>query len=406
MKLNAIVGQSGGPTAVINSSLAGVYKTAKDLGVDTVYGMVHGIQGLLNEQYIQLEDYIENDLYLEVLRKTPAAFLGSCRYKLPPVEKDEEPYKILFRILDKLEIGYFFYIGGNDSMDTIARLSEYAKTIGSEIRFMGVPKTIDNDLAVTDHTPGYGSAAKYVATTIKEICRDAAVYDFNFVTIVEIMGRDSGWLTAAAALAKTPDCTGADLIYLPETPFELDAFSERVHQIQRNKKSLVVAVSEGIRTADGTYVCELDAADRYVDAFGHKQLAGTAQFLANYIGGKFGCKVRGIEFSTMQRCGAHIGSKTDIDEAFLAGAASVRAAAEGETGKVSVLIRASENPYTCVTDICDVNLIANIKKDVPDDWIDTVTNTVTSKFVDYALPLIQGESYPVMVHGLPFHLTR
>lgn len=406
MKLNAIVGQSGGPTSVINSSLAGVYSACKQLGVDNVYGMVHGIQGLLLEQYINLDDHISNDLCLEALRKTPAAFLGSCRYKLPKFEADEETYRKLFAILEKLDIQLFFYIGGNDSMDTIAQLSEYAKIIKSDIRFVGVPKTIDNDLPVTDHTPGFGSAAKYVATTIKEVIRDAAVYDMPFVTIVEIMGRDSGWLTAAAALAKTSDCCGPDMIFLPETAFDVDAFVKRVKDIQTVKKSLVIAVSEGAHTADGTYVCELAAASSHVDAFGHKQMGGTAQYLSGLIKGELGCKVRPVELSTLQRCGAHIASMTDVDEAFSAGAASARAAVEGQTGVMSYFNRANENPYACTTGICDVHLVANQKKDVPLEWIDTEINYVTGEFVDYALPLIQGESYPLMVNGLPYHLTR
>lgn len=406
MKQNAIVGQSGGPTSVINSSLAGVYSACKKLGVDTVYGMVHGIQGLLLEQYVDLGDKIPNDMCLEALRKTPAAYLGSCRYKLPKFDADEATYRKLFAILEKLDIQYFFYIGGNDSMDTIAQLSEFAKIIKSDIRFVGVPKTIDNDLPVTDHTPGFGSAAKYVATTIKEIIRDAAVYDMPFVTTVEIMGRDSGWLTAAAALAKTPDCCGPDMIFLPETCFDVDAFMNRVKELQRVKKSLVIAISEGAHTCDGSYVCELAAASAHVDAFGHKQMGGTAQYLSGLIKNELGCKVRPIELSTLQRCGAHIASSTDVDEAFSAGAASARAAVEGQTGVMSYFVRANENPYACVTDICDVHLVANQKKDVPLEWIDTETNYITSEFVNYALPLIQGESYPLMVGGLPFHLVR
>ena len=405
MKLNAIVGQSGGPTSVINSSLAGVYSTCKQLGVDTVYGMVHGIQGLLLEQYVDLDKIIRNDMYLEALKKTPAAFLGSCRYKLPKFEADEATYRKLFAILEKLNIQYFFYIGGNDSMDTIAQLSEYAKTIKSDIRFVGVPKTIDNDLPVTDHTPGYGSAAKYVATTIKEVIRDAVVYGIPFITCVEIMGRDSGWLTAAAALAKTPDCCGPDMIFLPETNFDLDSFMARVKELQSVKKSLVIAISEGAHTADGTYVCELASKNQQVDAFGHKQMGGTAQFLCGLMRDEFGCKVRPIELSTLQRCGAHIASSTDVNEAFSAGAASARAAVEGKTGVVSYFIRSNDNPYACTTGICDVHKVANLKKDVPLEWIDTTINYVTSDFVDYALPLIQGESYPLMVNGLPFHLT-
>ena len=242
---NVIVGQSGGPTSVINSSLAGVFKTAKDRGAKKVYGMRHGIKGLLDRQYVDLSEKIKTTMDIELLKRTPSSYLGSCRYKLPEIKDDRETYDKIFEILDELEIKFFFYIGGNDSMDTIKKLSDYAILIGSDIRFMGVPKTIDNDLAVTDHTPGYGSAAKFIASTMKEIIRDGLVYDYPTVTIVEIMGRNAGWLTAAAALAKSDDCEGVDMIYLPEEVFDIDDFMARVKTIA-SKKSVVIAVSEGI----------------------------------------------------------------------------------------------------------------------------------------------------------------
>ena len=253
MKGNVIVGQSGGPTAVINSSLAGVYKTAKDRGARKVYGMLHGIQGLLEEKYVDLSEHIKSDLDIDLLKRTPSAYLGSCRYKLPEIKGNTDFYDRIFEILDKLEIEYFFYIGGNDSMDTIKKLSDYAILNGSTIKFMGVPKTIDNDLAVTDHTPGYGSAAKYIASITKEVIRDGLVYGTKSVTILEIMGRNAGWLTGAAALAKGEDCEGPDMIFLPEIPFDVDEFMKKVEQLQKEKSSVVVAVSEGVKVADGRY---------------------------------------------------------------------------------------------------------------------------------------------------------
>ena len=270
MKGNVIVGQSGGPTAAINASLAGVYRTAKDRGANKVYGMLHGIQGLLKEKYIDLSDHIKTELDAELLKRTPAAFLGSCRYKLPEIHENREVYDKIFEILDKLDIEVFIYIGGNDSMDTIKKLSDYAIIFGHAIRFIGCPKTIDNDLALTDHTPGYGSAAQYIGTSMKEIIRDSFCleYEKGVVSIVEIMGRNAGWLTGAAALSKGEDCEGPDLIYLPELPFDLQLFGEKIKQLLQEKTSIVVAVSEGIRTEDGTYVCELGNSIDFVDAFG------------------------------------------------------------------------------------------------------------------------------------------
>ncbi|MEG0833560.1 MAG: 6-phosphofructokinase [Oscillospiraceae bacterium] len=405
MNGNAIVGQSGGPTSVINSSLAGVFKTAKDLGVKTVYGMRNGIQGLLAERYVKLEDYIHNDVDLELLKRTPSAFLGSCRYKLPKIEGNEATYDKLFKILDELGIKFFFYIGGNDSMDTIATLSCYAVTIGSDIKFMGVPKTIDNDLPVTDHTPGYGSAAKYVATAVKELIRDNKVNDMDIVTVIEVMGRDAGWLTGATALSAGPDCPGPDLIYMPELSFDVDKFVARVSQIMKERRSVVVAVSEGIKLEDGRYVCEYtDNAGRTTDSFGHKQLTGTARVLAEVIKIKLGCKVRAVEFSSLQRCAAHIQSETDVSEAFSVGAAAVRAASEGETGKVAIIERVAHKPYQSTMGICDVKLIANQKKDVPRDWINKAGDHVTKDFVDYVRPLILGEVSPIIVDGIPRHI--
>lgn len=404
IKGNVIVGQSGGPTAVINSSLAGVYKTAVDRGAKKVYGMLHGIQGLLQERVADLSEHIKSDLDIDLLKRTPSSFLGSCRYKLPEIKDGTEVYDKIFAILDKLEIEYFFYIGGNDSMDTIKKLSDYALLNGSQIRFMGVPKTIDNDLAVTDHTPGFGSAAKYIASITKEVIRDGLVYDQEQVTLLEIMGRNAGWLTGAAALATGEDCEGPDMLFLPEITFDVEQFMKKVTDLQKVKKSVVVAISEGVKVADGRYVCELTDNIDYVDAFGHKQLTGTSRYLAGRISKEMGCKTRAIEFNSLQRCASHIVGRVDITEAFQVGGAAVKAAFEGETGKMIILKRVSDDPYICVTDIYDVHKIANIEKKVPREWINEEGDFVTQEFVNYVRPLIQAELTPMMVDGLPRHL--
>ena len=334
MNGNVIVGQSGGPTSVINSSLVGVFQGAKRAGCGKIYGMRNGLEGLLQERYVELNDCIKNDLDIEILKRTPSSFLGTCRYKLPHYEKDSAVYEKLFAILKKLDIKHFFYIGGNDSMDTIKKLAEYANKINSDITFMGVPKTIDNDLDKTDHTPGYGSAAKYVASAMKEIILDTDTYTTDSITIVEIMGRNAGWLTASAALARTEDCTGPDLIYLPETPFSYDKFVSDILEVKKHKSSAIIALSEGIRNADGQYICETQKDDMKLDVFGHKMLGETSLFLSDMVGKDTGMKSRGIVFSTLQRCASHIVSRRDITEAYDAGATAVAAALAGETGKM------------------------------------------------------------------------
>lgn len=408
MKGNVIVGQSGGPTAAINSSLAGVYRTARDRGAGKVYGMLHGIQGLLQERYIDLSEYITSDLDTELLKRTPAAFLGSCRYKLPEIHEDRAVYDKIFEILEKLNIEAFIYIGGNDSMDTIKKLSDYAIVTGFPTRFVGCPKTIDNDLALTDHTPGYGSAAKYIGTSVKEIIRDSFSLEYSkgLVSIVEIMGRNAGWLTGAAALAQGEDCTGPDLIYLPELPFDVEKFGEKVRDPLAKKSSVVVAVSEGIRLADGRYVCELGQSIDFVDAFGHKQLSGTANYLASYIAGEIGCKTRAIELSTLQRAASHCSSRVDILEAYQVGGAAVKAADEGDSGKMVVLQRLSDDPYQASTEVKDVHKIANDEKLVPRSWVNEEGDYVTEDFISYVRPLIQGDVSPVVVDGIPRHLYR
>ncbi|MDE7424803.1 MAG: 6-phosphofructokinase [Lachnospiraceae bacterium] len=402
-----IVGQSGGPTAVINSSLAGVVKTAKDRGVKKIYGMLHGIQGFLDGKYVDLAEYIQTELDVEILKRTPSAYLGSCRFKLPEIHENTEIYEKIFESLNKLDIECFIYIGGNDSMDTIRKLSDYAIIKGYTQKFLGVPKTIDNDLAITDHTPGFGSAAKYIGTATKEVIRDAIglAYNSDIVTIIEVMGRNAGWLTGATALAKGEDSPGPDLIYLPEVSFDIPAFVKKVKDLLKKQKTVVVAISEGIKTKDGKYVCENGAAANYVDAFGHKQLTGTATFLANTISAEIGCKTRAIELSTLQRCAAHLASRTDINEAFAVGGAAVKAAFEGDNGKMIILKRVSDDPYQCTTDVYDVHKISNVEKLVPREWINKEGTYVTDEFVSYIEPLIQAELIPVPVEGIPRHLV-
>ncbi len=407
VKRNIIVGQSGGPTAVINSSLAGVYKTAKERGFDTVYGMLHGIEGFLDEKYVDLSTQIHSDMDIELLKRTPSAFLGSCRYKLPGIHEDPAIYEKIFSILDKLEIEAFIYIGGNDSMDTIKKLSDYAIVKGHNQKFLGVPKTIDNDLALTDHTPGFGSAAKYIAASTKEIIRDALglAYNRKMVSILEIMGRNAGWLTGATALAKTEECEGPDLIYLPEITFDIDHFLKKTGELLKKKDSVVIAVSEGIKLSDGRYVCELSGGADYVDAFGHKQLQGTAAYLAGFLGAELGCKTRSIEFSTLQRSASHMASRVDINEAFMVGGAAVKAADEGDTGKMVVIDRIADDPYMSSAGIYDVHRIANNEKLVPREWVNKEGNYITDEFINYIEPLIQGDYQPFMVNGLPQHLV-
>lgn len=400
MKGNVIVGQSGGPTCVINSSLAGVYKAAKDLGIERVYGMLHGIKGFINNEYILLDEKLPYNIDIDLLKRTPASYLGSCRYKLPEMTDDPEVYRKIFARLEELEVGYFFYIGGNDSMDTIKKLSDYAESVNSEIRFVGVPKTIDNDLAMTDHTPGFGSAAKYIATTLKELVCDCRIYDCPAVTIVEIMGRNAGWLTASAALVRGEDCEGVDMIFLPEKVFDVDYFMNRVKETVEKKRYCVVALSEGVKLSDGRFVCELASDNAAVDAFGHKMMSGSAKYLENLIRGKLGIKARAIEISTLQRCASHFASLTDIEEAFDCGATAVRAAiCDGETGKVVCMNRVSEVPYKIVYDVEDVHSIANVEKTVPLEWI--TEDYVTEDAVHYIRPLIQGELNPIINDGLP-----
>ena len=401
---NVIVGQSGGPTSVINASLAGVFSACRAHGVPTVYGMRFGVQGLLQDKLVSLTDALSAPGALDLLRHTPASYLGSCRFKLPPVGEGEDIYRALFDVLHRYDIGYFFYVGGNDSMDTVLKLSDYAAKIGSDIRFMGVPKTIDNDLMVTDHTPGYGSAAKYIGVVMKEIIRDATVYGTNYVTVVEIMGRNAGWLTAAASLAKSDDCEGVDMICLPEVPFNVEHFIEKVRAMQEKKPSIVIAVSEGVKLEDGRYVCELADDVHAVDAFGHKALTGTARYLANVVARNLDTKTRCIELSTLQRCAGHLTSRTDITEAYQVGGAAAKAAFEGVTGQMVALKRISNSPYQYITELHPISEVANLEKKVPLSWMNENHTQMTEEFLEYARPLIQAELTPLYIAGLPHHI--
>lgn len=408
MRGNIVVGQSGGPTAVINSSVAGVYAAAKKLGVKKIYGMVHGIQGFLQDNLIDLGEYLDDETGIELLKRTPSAFLGSCRFKMPKIEGHEEVYEKVFEIMEKHDIECLFYAGGNDSMDTVKMLSDYAAAHNKPQRFMGVPKTIDNDLPVTDHCPGYGSAAKYIATSMKEIIRDNESFGVEkpTVCIVEIMGRHAGWLTAAAALSCGDDCTGPDAIYLPEVTFDMDKFMEKVKHLAATKSSVVIAVSEGIALADGRFVCELGNASDFVDAFGHKQLSGCAATLANKVAAETGLKTRAVEFSTLQRAATHLASLTDINEAFQVGHDAVVAAEEGKTGMMITLDRNGDDPYQCGTSAYDIHAIANVERPVPAEWITEDGCDVNEGYEKYARPLIMGELQPLFINGVPRHLVR
>lgn len=400
LKGACIFGQSGGPTAVINASAAGVIQEAmKHNCITAVYGAAHGIKGILDEKFYDMGK--EDPYELELLKTTPSSALGSVRYKLKNAEEDETDYKRLLEVFKKYNIRYFFYNGGNDSMDTCNKVSKYMQRAGYECRIMGVPKTIDNDLWGTDHCPGYGSAAKYIATSIMEVYHDARVYDKGMITILEIMGRNAGWLTAASALAAYRGC-GPDLIYLPEVTFDLDKFLEESISIFKKNGNVIVAVSEGIRDKDGTYISEYGSdLAKSKDAFGHAQLGGLSATLASIVKQKTGAKVRGIEFSLLQRCASHIASKTDVDEAYMAGQAAVQYAVSGITDKMIAFERAPGSEYKCNIKLINLTDVANTERKVPLEWITKDGTFVSEDFINYALPLIQGESRPPMVDGLP-----
>ncbi len=396
-----IFGQSGGPTSVINASAYGIIKTALEAECITkVYAASNGIQGVLNDILFDMGE--EEDYELKLLLNTPAAEFGSCRYKIKDFEEDDTDYKRILEIFEKYDVRYFFYNGGNDSMDTCDKISRYMDKVGYDCRIIGVPKTIDNDLYGTDHCPGFGSAAKYIATSCMEVDKDTDVYPNEMVTIIEIMGRHAGWLTASAALAtEYGHGCGPDLIYLPERDFDIDQFAADVQKVLKQKHNVLIAVSEGIHYADGRFVTEAPVSG--TDGFGHAQLGGLATYLANYIKLNLGVKkVRGIGLSLLQRCGAHIGSAVDIEEAFMVGKAAVESAISGESGKMVVLERDdSTGMYHCNAKLMPLSMVANYEKKVPLEWITEDGNYVTSDFINYVLPLIQGEPKIPKENSLP-----
>ncbi|OLA43374.1 MAG: 6-phosphofructokinase [Firmicutes bacterium CAG:24053_14] len=396
-----IFGQSGGPTAVINASAYGVIRTALDSDVITnVYGAAYGIKGVLNDELYDMAE--EEDYELKLLLNTPSSELGSCRYKIADPEVDDTDYIRILEIFKKYDVRYFFYNGGNDSMDTCNKISRYMEKVGYECRVMGVPKTIDNDLFGTDHCPGYGSAAKFIATSCMEVGKDTDVYNTDMVTVIEIMGRHAGWLTASAALAtEYGNGCGPDLIYLPERDFDLDQFTEDVTKIMKQKRNVLVAVSEGLHYADGSFVSEAKTSG--TDGFGHAQLGGLAVKLANYLKERMGLKkVRGIELSLLQRSAAHIASAVDIDEAYSVGKYAVEAAINGATGQMVALEREdNQGLYSCKPTLLSLSSVANYEKKVPLEWITRDGNYVTNEFINYVLPLIQGEPRIPQSNSLP-----
>lgn len=407
-KKNLIVGQSGGPTAVINSSLYGVVSEgiAHSDEIGEVYGMVNGIEGFLEDRILNFREALPGE-QLDYLKHTPGAYLGSCRYKLP--ESLEDPvYPLLFQKFEEMNIGWFFYIGGNDSMDTVSKLSRYAAQTGSSIRVIGEPKTIDNDLVHTDHTPGYGSAAKYVASTVREITLDASVYEKKSVTVIEIMGRHAGWLTAASALARKYKGDNPFFIYLPESAFDTEKFLKDVESAFEKNCNVVVCVSEGIHDADGTFICEYDSSVG-TDTFGHKMLAGCGKYLENLVRDRLGVKARSVELNVSQRCSASLISAADQKEAVSAGRFGVQAALNGETGKMVSFVRrqAEDGSYQMECGLEDVNLICNEEKEVPAEWITENGSDVSDEFIKYVTPLVQGSvNVPLGEDGLPVFVYR
>ncbi len=401
---NIIVAQSGGPTVAINASLAGVIEGAVSSKYDKIYGSINGIIGIKDDNIIDLGEIANSDSnFLKRLKITPAMYLGSCRFKLPAVESKDPIYNTLFEQFKKYDIDAFFYIGGNDSMDTVDKLSTYAKSIESHIRFVGIPKTVDNDLCVTDHTPGFGSAAKYIATTTMEVIYDAQIYNSPSVTIIEVMGRDAGWLTAATSLARNEYCCGPDLIYLPEVPFNTEIFVNDLSRLLKEKTNIVVAVSEGIRDANGEYI---SASTGTLDNFGHAQLSGAGKTLEYLVKDRLGVKVRSIEVNVLQRAAAHMSSLTDIKESVALGKNGVKFAEAGATGIMVIVKRTSDEPYSVEYDQAKIHDIANEAKEVPQEWITPTHNCVTDEMLTYLKPLVLGEPKLEYSNGLPVYVTR
>lgn len=407
MEKNCIVAQSGGPTAAINASLAGVIAAARDCGsYEHIYGAIHGIQGVLKQQFLDLSK--KDDSFISSLTCTPAMYLGSCRFKLPDMQENPSIYEEIFSIFEKMNVHSFFYIGGNDSMDTVAKLSAYAQTIDNPIRIIGIPKTIDNDLIKTDHTPGFASAAKYVASSIREIAYDTYIYDLESVNIIEVMGRDAGWLTAASVLARTEFSAAPHLIYLPEVAFDKEQFIHDLQEKVWKYKNVIVAVSEGIRDKAGNYISATDAA---ADKFGHAQLSGAGKALEYLVKEQLGIKVRSVEINVLQRCAGHMASKTDLEESFESGKHAVNIAEEGKTGMMITLTRTSNSPYTYELSYTPVCEVANLAKEVPLEWISKDHHDVTDEMIAYLKPLVIGETQTEykdgIVNYLPIpHLTH
>ena len=402
-KKNVFVAQSGGPTVAINASLAGVLDAAiKSDQYDSVYGSQYGILGILKNQIIDLTKQTEEiPDFIDTLKISPAMYLGSCRYKLPDYKEDASDYAFIFEQFERYNIGAFFYIGGNDSMDTVLKLSAYGKEHNSDVRIIGIPKTIDNDLCITDHTPGYGSAAKYVASSLLEIAHDTFIYSVKSVTIIEIMGRDAGWLTAAAALARNEYNSAPHLIYLPEVAFDTERFLADVKDQLDQRNNVIVAVSEGIKDKDGNYISATTAAN---DQFGHSQLSGTGKCLELLVKERIGVKVRSVELNVLQRCAAHISSLTDIEESFQLGNQAVAYAKEGRTECMLTLQRTSNDPYTVAIETADIKGIANEAKSIPREWINEAGNDIMPALYEYMAPLILGEPHVAYKNGLPVYL--
>ena len=401
--MNVIIAQSGGPTAAINATLAGVIRGLygkEEIG--TIYGALHGITGVLEEHFLDLSASCRDDEdFLDRLTCTPAMYLGSCRVKMPEPEENKAIYDRIFVTLQKYRVGAFFYIGGNDSMDTVTKLSREAERRNCKIRFAGVPKTIDNDLVLTDHTPGYGSAAKYIATSLLEIAHDTYIYDLPCVTIVEIMGRDAGWLTASAALARNTYNITPQLIYLPEVPFHRSAFLEDVRHQLSISKNVIVAVSEGIRDELGVYISAKAKAE---DKFGHVQLSGVGKALEELVRREIGTKVRSIELSILQRCAGHVTSGQDLRESGEQGQKAAEWVLEGHTGFMPAIERIADEPYQYRIVERKLAEVANKARGVPREWISEDGNDVTGDFLDYVRPLISGEVDLSWKDGLPMYL--
>lgn len=396
--MNIAVAQSGGPTVAINASLMGVFEEAiKSPEIDKIYGSLNGIEGIINQNLVALDELINTDEDVELVKTTPSTILGSCRYKMPLPENNPAIYENIIKCFKKYNIGAFFYIGGNDSMDTVDKLSKYTMENSIDIKVIGIPKTIDNDLCYTDHTPGFGSAAKYLATTLQEIVRDSAVYDLKSVTIVEIMGRHAGWLTASSGVLHANGETAPHLIYLPEGEFSAEKFLKDVNEQLKQRNSVIVAVSEGIKLNDASY------RSGKVDNFGHEYLSGIGKLLENLITEKIGCKVRSIELNVMQRCSSHLSSKNDIDEAVLIGKNGVKTALEGKTGKMMTFERVSNDPYKVEIGSVDAKLVANAEKTFPKEWLCNSDTNITNEALEYFLPLINGEVQIKTKNGMPIH---